>query len=69
MIFLHTFTHKEKHTMLTQLKELLQRVFSNTSYQSDLERFIISKHPTSIAEIEHWTKVFDLRQQGRFYGR
>jgi hypothetical protein len=55
--------------MLTQLKELLQRVFSNTSYQSDLERFIISKHPTSIAEIEHWTKVFDLRQQGRFYGR
>jgi hypothetical protein len=57
--------------MLTQIKQLLQRVFNprSTSYQSDLERFIISKHPTSVAEIEHWTKVFDLRQGGGFYGR
>jgi hypothetical protein len=55
--------------MLTHLKELLQRVFGTTSYQSDLERFIISKHPTSVAEIEHWTKVFDLRQRGGFYDR
>jgi hypothetical protein len=55
--------------MLTQIKELLQRVFGSTSYQSDLERFIISKHPTSVAEIEHWSKVFDLRQRGGFYGR
>jgi hypothetical protein len=55
--------------MLTQIKELLQRVFSTTSYQSDLERFIVSKHPTSVAEIEHWTKVFDLHQRGGFYGR
>lgn len=57
--------------MLTQIKGLLQRVFSPTvtSYQSDLERFIVSKNPTSVAEIEHWTKVFDLRQRGGFYGR
>lgn len=57
--------------MLTQIKELLQRVFSptTTSYQSDLEKFIISKHPTSVAEIEHWTKVFDLHQRGGVYGR
>ena len=57
--------------MLTQIKKLLQRVFSptTTSYQSDLERFIISKHPTSVAEIEHWTKVFDLYQRGGIYGR
>jgi hypothetical protein len=55
--------------MLTQFKRLLQRVFGTTSYQSDLERFIVSKHPTSVAEIEHWTKVFDLRQHGGFYDR
>lgn len=55
--------------MFTQLKELLQRVFSNMSYQSDLERFILSKHPTSVAEIEHWSKVFDLHQKGGIYGR
>jgi hypothetical protein len=54
--------------MLTQIEKLLQRVFTNTSYQSDLERFIVSKQPTSVAEIEHWTKVFDLRQRGGFYG-
>lgn len=55
--------------MLTQIKELLQRVFSlRSSYQSGLEQFIISKSPTSVAEIEHWIKIYDLRQGG-FYGR
>lgn len=56
--------------MLTQIKKLLQRVFSpTTSYQTDLERFIISKSPSTVAEIEYWTKVYDLRQKGGIYGR
>lgn len=56
--------------MLTQIKKLLQRVFNPMIvYQTDLERFIISKSPTSVAEIEHWAKVYDLRQRGGFYGR
>lgn len=56
--------------MLTQIRTLLQRVFSPyVAYQTDLERYIISKNPTSVAEIEHWTKVYDLRQRGGFYGR
>lgn len=69
MAILHRLTQR-KHTMLTQIKELLQRVFNpSTSYQSDLERFIISKSPTSVAEIEHWAKIYDLRQKGGIYGR
>jgi hypothetical protein len=55
--------------MLTQIKKLLQGVFRNTSYQSDLERFILSKNPTSVAEIEHWSKIYDLHQKGGIYGR
>lgn len=55
--------------MLTKIKQLLQRVFGNVSYQTDLERFILSKNPTSVAEIEHWGKIFDQRQQGGIYGR
>ena len=56
--------------MLTQIKQLLQRVFSlHSNYQSDLEQFIISKSPTSVAEIEHWAKIFDQHQQRGIYGR
>lgn len=70
MIWVHTHIYtEERHTMLTQIKGLLQRVFSNSSYQTDLERFILSKNPTSVAEIEHWSKIYDLRQRGGIYGR
>lgn len=57
--------------MLTQIKRLLQRVFTSTNinHQSNLERFILSKKPTSVAEIEHWTKIYDLNQRGGFHGR
>lgn len=57
--------------MLTQIKKLLQRVFNPTitSYQSDLERFILSKNPSSVAEIEHWSRIYDLHQKGGIYGR
>lgn len=56
--------------MMSLLKKLLSGVFAPiSSYQTDLERFILSKSPTSIVEIEHWTKIYDLRQKGGFYGR
>ncbi len=54
--------------MLTQIKAILQKMFaSSCEYQSDLERFIISKQPSSTAELEHWTREFD-RRSGGFYG-
>lgn len=54
--------------MFKKLKELLQGVITKTSsQQSAVEQFVVSKNPTSVAEVEHWVKVFD-RQGGRNYG-
>lgn len=54
-------THKG-HTMLTSIIAYLNNMFkqSNTNtYGSELEQYIVSKCPTSAAEIDHWTKQFD----------
>lgn len=53
--------------MLKKLKELLQRVVRTNKYQSDIEKFIISRNPSSVAEVEYWARVFD-RTGGRGYG-
>ena len=56
--------------MLTQIKQLLQRVFNtNNAYRNEVEQFIISKNPQSAAEVEHWVRIFDQRNAGGFYGR
>lgn len=34
---------------------------TQSTYQSALEAFITSKYPTSAAEVEHWTKVYERR--------
>lgn len=54
--------------MITQIRKFLQGIFV-PSYRTDLERFILSKNPTSVTEIEHWTKIYDLHQKGGIYGR
>ena len=36
---------------------------SPQSYRSGLERFILSKNPTSIEDVEYWTRQFDLKIQ------
>ena len=52
--------------MFKKLKELLQGVITTTnSYQSAVEQYVTSKHPTSIAEVEYWVRQFD-RTGGRY---
>ena len=53
--------------MLKKLKKLLQRVIASRQ-QSAIEKFIISRNPTSVAEVEYWSRVFD-RTGGRGYGQ
>jgi hypothetical protein len=36
---------------------------SPQSYRSGLEQFILSKNPTSIEDVEYWTRQFDLKIQ------
>ena len=56
--------------MFKKLKELLQRVIvaGPSARQNALEQFIISKHPTSPAEVEHWVRTFDRNSTGGRYG-
>lgn len=52
--------------MMKKLKELLQGVITKTnSYQFTVERYVTSKNPTSIAEVEYWVRQFD-RTGGRY---
>lgn len=41
----------------------IQKMFSDfkkpQTYGSELEQYIVSKNPTSAAEIDHWTRQFD----------
>jgi hypothetical protein len=53
--------------MLAQIKKLLQGVFSPAqSYQTDLDRYISSKDPKTVSELEYWMREYD-RNQGRMY--
>jgi hypothetical protein len=52
--------------MFKKLKELLQGVVTKTNRQSELERFITSKNPTSAAEVDHWVRAFDRMAGGRY---
>ena len=52
--------------MLNQLAEYFTRLFAaQTTYGSELEQYIVSKGPQSVAEIDYWTKQFDnIRNRG-----
>lgn len=48
--------------MLSQLAGFFNKLFNSqdqSTYGSELEQYIVSKSPTSAAEIDHWTKQFD----------
>lgn len=49
--------------MLFKIINQIKNLFTPTSEQHNLDTFISSKHPTSVAEVEYWTKVYDSRQR------
>lgn len=42
---------------------------AKSTYQSDIDRFIASKNPTTVGEIEFWLKEYDRKHGGHLYGR
>lgn len=51
--------------MLTELIAYFSKIFArqkHSEYGSDLEQYIVSKCPQSVAEIDHWTRQFDKNQ-------
>jgi len=55
--------------MFKKISKFLQRIFIVSNYRTEAEQFIMSKKPQSIAEVEHWVRIFDQRQNGGSYGR
>ena len=47
--------------MLNQLAAYFNKLLNTkpATYGSELEQYIVSKSPQSVAEIDHWTKQFD----------
>lgn len=52
--------------MLHKITEYFNKIFDmqkQPTYGSELEQYIVSKGPQSVAEIDHWTKQYDREQQ------
>ncbi len=45
--------------------ERLAEMFPKSHYQSELDRFISSRHPQNAADVEHFTKEFEHRTSQR----
>lgn len=48
--------------MLSYIKRVLSNFFK---YDSEIEQFILSKNPQSIAEIDHWISIHNRKSLGR----
>jgi hypothetical protein len=51
--------------MLQFIKQLVNRLTAN-NYQTDVERYVVSKHPTSTAEVEYWVQQYAYRRDRDF---
>ena len=46
-------------SIIQQMLEKLAEMFPKQDYQSKLERYVASKHPKSITDIEHHANAFE----------
>lgn len=53
-------------SMIAYLAEQIKRVEPpQTTYGSELEQYIVSKNPQSVAEVEFWTEQYDRKSTQR----
>lgn len=55
--------------MLEKVENMLEKLgklFPQQDYQTRLERYIVSRYPASIGDIEHHEREFDRQQQRGF---
>lgn len=45
--------------MIAYIQKMFDSADKSQTYGSELERYVASKGPQSVAELEHWTKQFD----------
>lgn len=44
-------------------KKLILWLFGSPSQQQELNDFIVSRNPTTPAEVDYWIREFDIRKQ------
>lgn len=47
--------------LMTQLLERLAEMFPGQDYQTRLDKYIASKYPQSVADVEHWQRQYNYR--------
>jgi hypothetical protein len=46
-----------------KLLQWIKSLFTSSSYQGELDKFVASKHPTTPGEVEHWIREYDYHNQ------
>jgi|688.fasta_scaffold1567119_1 hypothetical protein len=46
-----------------KLLEWITSLFDQRLYQTGVERYVASKHPTNVAEVEYWIRRYDQRKE------
>lgn len=59
------YTRRRQFMSIAKMLERLAEMFPKQDYQSKLERYISSKYPTSVTDVEHHTNAF---QRNEFRG-
>ena len=52
--------------MLSEILKRLAEMFPRQDYQSRLERYISSHRPKSTADVEHFEREYNQKQQGSY---
>ena len=51
---------------MLRILERLAEMFPRAHYQSELDRYITNRYPQNAADVEHFTKEFEYKTQGKF---
>ena len=51
----------------TKITQWFKTVFAADTYTSTIDAYIVSKNPTTAAEVDYWIKSYDLKQNQGAY--
>lgn len=57
---------KQLSEKMAGLLERLAEMFPANHYQSELDRYISNRRPQNAADVEHYTKEYEHKTQGKF---
>lgn len=54
---------KQLSERMLSMLERLAEMFPKQTYQSQLEKYITNRYPQNAADVEHYTREFEYRQE------